>query len=70
MYMTFLSIIAIQPFRKALIALLVAKEVKILIKYSDFSNVFLKEKTLILLKAINLTNILSSFKKIDNYFID
>ena len=40
--------------RKAWIALLVGKKVKILIKYLDFLNVFLKEKALILSKAINL----------------
>ena len=40
--------------QKAQIALLVAKEVKIPTKYSDFSNVFLEEKALILLKITKL----------------
>ena len=34
--------------------MLVAKEVQILFKYSDFLDVFLEEKTLVLLKATNL----------------
>ena len=54
MYMTFLFIIAIHLARKAQITLLVAKKVKILTKYSDFSDVFLEEKALILLKATKL----------------
>ena len=40
--------------QKAQIALLVAKEVKILTKYSDFSNVFLDEKALILPEVTKL----------------
>ena len=52
--MTSLSTMAIHPARKAQIALLVAKEVKILTKYSDFSNVFLEEKALILLETTEL----------------
>ena len=51
MYMTFLLTIAIQPAKKAQIALLAAKKVKIFIKYSDFSDIFLEEKALILLEA-------------------
>lgn len=39
--------------RKAQIALLFAKEVKISIKYSDFSNMFLEEKVLVLPKISN-----------------
>ena len=46
--MTFLSTMAIYPAREAQIALLVAKEVKISTKYSDFSDVFLDKKALIL----------------------
>ena len=45
---------AIQPAKKAQIALLIAKEVKILTEYSDFSDNFLEEKVLILLEVINL----------------
>ena len=52
--MTFLSIMAINLARKAQIALLVAKEVKIPTKYSDFSDIFLEEKALILLKTTEL----------------
>ena len=54
MYVTFLSTIAIHPAEKAQIALLVAKEVKILTKYSDFSDVFLEEKALILPEVTEL----------------
>lgn len=45
-----LSLILIYPTKKAQIVLLLAKEVKIPVKYSDFSNVFSKKKALILLK--------------------
>ena len=55
-HVTSLSIMAIHLARKAQIALLVAKEVKIPAKYSDFLDVFLKEKALILLKAIKLNH--------------
>ena len=48
LYMTFLLIITIYPARKAQIAL------KILTKYSDFSDVFLEKKTSILPKATEL----------------
>ena len=44
----------IHPAQKAQIALLVAEDVKIPIKYSDFLDVFLEERASILLKAINL----------------
>ena len=47
-HMTALLTIAIHPARKAQIALLVAKKVKISTKYSDFSDIFSKEKVLIL----------------------
>ena len=40
--------------QKAQIALLVAKEVKVLIKYSDFLDVFLEEKALILPKVTEM----------------
>ena len=53
-HVTSLSIMAIHPARKAQIALLVAKEVKIPTKYLDFSNVFLEEKALILLEVTKL----------------
>ena len=43
-----LNSMLIHPAQEAQIALLVAEEVKIPNKYSDFSDVFLKEKTLIL----------------------
>ena len=52
--MTFLLIIAIDPARKTQIILLVAKNVQILIKYSDFLDIFLEEKALILLETTNL----------------
>ena len=49
-----LNLIPIYPAQKAQIALLVTKKVKIPTKYSDFSDVFLKEKALILLKITKL----------------
>ena len=53
-HITFLLTMALYLARKAQIVLLVAEEIKIPIKYSDFSNVFLEKKALILLKAIKL----------------
>ena len=53
-HITFLLTIAIYPARKALIALLIAKQIQILTQYSNFLDVFLEEKALILLAAINL----------------
>ena len=53
-YVTFLLTMAIHPARKAQMALLVANEIKISTKYSDFSDVFLGKKTLILLDKIKL----------------
>ena len=53
-HVTFLSTMPIHPARKAQIALLVAKEVKIPTKYSDFSDVFLEKKALILPKVTEL----------------
>ena len=53
-YVTFLLTMPIYPAQKAQIALLVAEEVKILTKYSDFSNVFLEEKALILPEVTEL----------------
>lgn len=51
-HMTFFSLskltILIYPARKAQIASLIAKEIKILVKFSDFSNVFSEKKALIL----------------------
>ena len=49
-----LNLMPIYPAQEAQIALLVAKKVKSLTKYSDFLNILLKEKTLILSKAIKL----------------
>ena len=54
MHVTFLLTMAIHPTRKAQVALLVAKEVKIPIKYSDFSDVFLEENALILPEVTEL----------------
>ena len=56
MYVTFFSLnfILLYPAQKVEIVLLVGKKVKILIKYLDFSNVFLKEKALSLPEAIEL----------------
>ena len=51
---TSLLTIAIHPARKAQIALLVTKKVKISTEYSDFLNVFLEEKALILPKVTEL----------------
>ena len=55
-YVTSLSLnsMLIHPAREAQIALLVAEEVKIPTKYSDFSDVFLEEKASILPKATEL----------------
>ena len=44
----------IHPSQEAQIALLVAKEVKIPIKYSDFSDIFSEEEALILLEATEI----------------
>lgn len=56
MYMTFidLSSMLIHPAKKTQIASLITKKVKISAKYSDFNNVFLKKKTLVLPKIIKL----------------
>ena len=56
MHMTFLSLnsIPMHIAQKAQIALLVAKQVKILTKYSDFADVFSKKKALILPKITKL----------------
>ena len=51
MYMTYLSTIAIYPAKKADLAFLFTEKVEILAKYSDFLNVFLKQKAFILSKA-------------------
>ena len=53
-HVTSLLTMLIHPAREAQIALLVAKKVKILTKYSDFSDVFLEEKALILPKTTKL----------------
>ena len=52
--MTFLLIIAIHSVKKAQIALLVPEKVQIPSKYSDFSDVLLEKKALILPKATKL----------------
>ena len=54
MHVTFLLKMAIYLAKKAQITLLVVKEVKILTKYSDFLNIFLKEKALILSEITKL----------------
>lgn len=57
-YVTFLSLskptILIYSIKKAQIALLITKKMKILIKYSDFSNVFWEKKALVLPELIQL----------------
>ena len=54
MHVTFLLTMPIHSAQEAQIALLVAEKVKILTKYSDFSDVFLEERALILLETTNL----------------
>ena len=49
-----LSSMLIFPAQEAQIALLIAKKVKIPAKYSDFSDVFLEKKALVLPKITNL----------------
>ena len=53
-HVTFLLMMVIYLARKAQIALLIAKEVKISTKYLDFADVFFKKKASILLKATKL----------------
>ena len=53
-HVIFLSTMAIHPGNEAQIALLIVEKVKILTKYSNFSNVFSNEKTLILLEVTEL----------------
>ena len=53
-HVTSLLTMAIHPAREAQIALLIAKEVKISTKYSDFSDVFLEKKASILPEATKL----------------
>lgn len=50
MHMTFIgfSLMLIHITKKNQIALLLVKKVKILFKYSDFSNIFLEKKALVL----------------------
>ena len=55
----------IQTAQNAQIALIVIKEVQILFKYSDFSDVFLKKKDFILLEAIELNKHAIKFQKSD-----
>lgn len=58
MHMTFLSlskpIISIHLAKKTKIALLITKKVKILDKYSDFSDMFSKKRALVLLEITKL----------------
>lgn len=54
MHVIFILIIVIYLARKTQIALLIIIKVKILAKYSDFANVSLQKKTLILPKITNL----------------
>ena len=49
-----LSLISIYPAKEAQIVWIVAKEVKSPTKYSDFSNIFLEKKAVILPKIIEL----------------
>ena len=49
-----LNSMLIYPVRAAQIALLIAKKVKILTNYLDFSNVFSEEKALVLLEITDL----------------
>lgn len=58
MHVTYLSFnkltMSIYPAKEVQIALLITKKIKIPVKYSNFSNVFLKEKALVLQKIIKL----------------
>ena len=54
MYVTFLLTMAIYLAKKTQIVLLVAKKLKILIKYLDFSDIFLEKKALILPETTEL----------------
>lgn len=58
----------IHPVRKAQIALLISKKVKILIKYSDFLNLFLEKKAVILPKIINLNQYIIKLQKDQQLF--
>ena len=49
-----LNLMLIRLVQEAQIALLITKEVKISIKYLNFSDVFLEEKALVLLATTNL----------------
>ena len=49
-----LNLMPIHPVKKAQIALLVTKKIKIQTKYLDFLDIFLKKKALILSKIIKL----------------
>ena len=54
-YVTFLNLVSeIHPHKEAQIAFLLTKKVKIPNKYSDFTDVFSEEKTLVLPKHIKL----------------
>lgn len=62
-YVIFLSFNLINLFKKAQISLLLIKKITILSKYLDFFNIFLKEKTLKLLKLIKLNYHVIKLKK-------
>ena len=69
LHMNFLLTMTIYPIRKRKIVLLIAKKVKILTKYLDFSDVFLEKKTAILVKATKLNQHAIKLQKINNHFI-
>lgn len=70
-YLTFFNLILILIYlvKKPSIALLLIKISIILAKLANFFNIFLKKKIFILLKQIKPTNILSSYKIVNNYII-
>ena len=58
-----LNLMSIYPTQKAQIALLITKKVQILTKYLNFSDIFLKKKTLVLSKVINLNQHIIKLQK-------
>ena len=54
MYVISLLTMAIHPAGEAQITLIVAEKMQILSEYSDFSDIFLEKKTLVLLAATDL----------------
>ena len=55
-YMLFLLTMAIHPTKKDQIVFLIAKKVQILLKYPDFSDIFLEEKVLVSLVTTKLNS--------------